>query len=396
MANAQLVYHGLLQRGLPPHIAAAFAGNFRQESNFRPTPWNKRENACGLAQWRGNRLTGLRHMAGTEQPDLDAQLDYVMHELQGPERAAWGRIQRARTPAEAAELIDRYYERSAGTERAHRVRYANEIYGRYGGTRLPPPPQVGAGTRGTLDAVAAAPTPAYVVSREGIVDDRGVDPFSQLLAAAAAPTRPEITDLSDPNATYGRSATRGAQPYAGIVLHHARGTPESLVRYQHQGDPVRGGHFGYHLYVGRDGQTVQGAPGDRRINHIKGAAAPQRRGAYPNLSNRNALGVSLIGAEEGATPEQEAALQQLVPWLQTEHNIPRGDVYGHGELQTDRMATEGSLAPRFREGGSWYEPAQPAQRVAVASAEPVDPNELMDLLTGGDWYSRRYGSKESA
>ncbi|QRD53042.1 N-acetylmuramoyl-L-alanine amidase [Pseudosulfitobacter pseudonitzschiae] len=79
-----------------------------------------------------------------------------------------------------------------------------------------------------------------------------------------------ILDASDPNFHYGKSATAHAKPFEGIVWHHTREAPlMNMVDYGKRVDPERGGAFGYHYYIGPDGQVVQGAPTDKRTNHIK-------------------------------------------------------------------------------------------------------------------------------
>jgi hypothetical protein len=71
----------------------------------------------------------------------------------------------------------------------------------------------------------------------------------------------------------------------------------TLVKYLHNGDRERGGHFGYHVYVAQDGNVIQGAPLTRTTNHIKGPKSPMRRPGAPSwLSNSTTIGVSIVGA----------------------------------------------------------------------------------------------------
>jgi len=147
-----------------------------------------------------------------------------------------------------------------------------------------------------------------------------------------------IEDRSNPNFVYGELATKNAQAFKGIVFHHtSTASLDNEVAYGKTIDKERGGAFGYHYYIDRDGKVVQGAPLDKRTNHIK-------PGSKTGLTNANALGVSLVGAKDGATPEQLAAAKKLGTAFGDSNNIDPKNIYGHGELQKDRMATEGVAA----------------------------------------------------
>ena len=162
----------------------------------------------------------------------------------------------------------------------------------------------------------------------------------------------QIIDQSDPDFVYGRSASRNAQPFAGLVVHHTADKPiQNLVNYGKSIDRVRGGAFGYHYYVGKDGQIIQGAPLDKRTNHIKPPKHSQRKGSV-GLSNANAIGITLIGAERGATPAQRKAAEQLGRALMAEYNIGADSIFGHGDLQRDRQATEGAEIVGLLRGGA--------------------------------------------
>lgn len=153
-------------------------------------------------------------------------------------------------------------------------------------------------------------------------------------------SRLAINDMSVPDFHYGRTASANAAPLEALVLHHTKPGPvENFVRYGQRVDEQRGGAFGYHFYVGPDGQIYQGAPLDKRTNHIKPPSHPARQGKMPRISNRNALGISLVGGEGGGTPEQRRAAVQLARALMADYGIKK--FVGHGQLQNDRQPTEG-------------------------------------------------------
>jgi hypothetical protein len=88
MISGKDLFQGLMQRGFNRAQAAALVGNMKQESEFRPDVVNPGEGAQGLIQWRLDRLTGLKNYAakkGQEYTDPDAQMDFIVHEMTGPE-----------------------------------------------------------------------------------------------------------------------------------------------------------------------------------------------------------------------------------------------------------------------------------------------------------------------
>lgn len=89
MANdANYVVDGFIARGFTPVQAAVLAGNMQQESGFNPAAHNPKEDAFGGFQWRLDRKSGLENYAaatGRKPDDLDAQMDWVVKEMLGPE-----------------------------------------------------------------------------------------------------------------------------------------------------------------------------------------------------------------------------------------------------------------------------------------------------------------------
>lgn len=121
--NAAYVREGLIKRGMQPHAADGFVMNFQDESGFNTSVLGDNGAAYGLAQWNGPRQRALRDFAaekGMDVSNADLQMDYLMHELQGPESKAWGKIQGANTPGAAAAAVLNYFERPAESHRARR------------------------------------------------------------------------------------------------------------------------------------------------------------------------------------------------------------------------------------------------------------------------------------
>lgn len=174
----------------------------------------------------------------------------------------------------------------------------------------------------------------------------------------------DILYWGNPNARYSVHGTKGLEKPAGIVVHFTRVRPVlHFVRYGHARDFRRGGgSFGYHFYIGRRGGIVQGAPLSRRTNHIKSTKKLQRTRIARHLWNGNAIGISLVGGcdsllrpawrnfsecgSEFVTPEQLRSGLALIRAIQEKYDIPCEEVYGHGELQTDRVNFEGEKLTR--------------------------------------------------
>jgi hypothetical protein len=112
--RAFAVRDGLIRRGMDPETATAFAANALHESSANPnTGPGDRGASHGLFQWRDDRAARYQQLYG-HAPDnapLDEQLDFVMHELSGPESLAKGRIAAAQGAADKAAEVSAAYLR---------------------------------------------------------------------------------------------------------------------------------------------------------------------------------------------------------------------------------------------------------------------------------------------
>lgn len=124
----------LTAAGLPPHVAAGLTGNLMQESgkDINPAAVGDNGNAFGSGQWTGDRKAAYMGFAterGSDPTDFDTQLDFLLHEGQTSEKAAWARIMATKTPEEAALVASKYFWRPGDPRNENRVAYANAIYG---------------------------------------------------------------------------------------------------------------------------------------------------------------------------------------------------------------------------------------------------------------------------
>jgi hypothetical protein len=120
---------GLTARGMPRHIAEAFALNAMDESRMDPgineaaptVPGSR--GGYGLMQWTGPRRRELEAFAaakGVPVSDPNLQMDFLMTELQGPEASAWSKISAAGDTGSAAAAIVNSFLRPAEEHRARR------------------------------------------------------------------------------------------------------------------------------------------------------------------------------------------------------------------------------------------------------------------------------------
>ena len=121
---------GLIERGMPPHIADGFVMNFKDESGLNPgineadpvVPGSR--GGFGLAQWTGPRRVALEKFAaerGASPADTNVQLDFLMTELQGPEAGAARSILAADDAGSAAAAIATDFLRPAPEHLSRRV-----------------------------------------------------------------------------------------------------------------------------------------------------------------------------------------------------------------------------------------------------------------------------------
>lgn len=129
-SNADAIRAGLIERGLPAHVADGFMMNFRDESGLNPGINEKSpvvpgsRGGYGLAQWTGPRRVALEAYAaerGVPVSDTNLQLDFLKSELDGAEANAAKSIMATSNPGEAAAAIARDFLRPAPEHLERRV-----------------------------------------------------------------------------------------------------------------------------------------------------------------------------------------------------------------------------------------------------------------------------------
>jgi hypothetical protein len=129
-AEASVIREGLIARGLPEHVADGFLMNFQDESGFNPgineaaptVPGSR--GGYGLYQLTGPRRVAYEQYAeqlGVDPANVDAQLDFMISELQGPEAKAYQSIMGTQDAGSAAAAIARDFLRPAPEHLNRRV-----------------------------------------------------------------------------------------------------------------------------------------------------------------------------------------------------------------------------------------------------------------------------------
>lgn len=140
--NALVIARRLLAEGYTRGQAAGVLGNFQLESGFNPrineggkvgTPLGV--GGFGVGQWTAGRQKNLINFAkqkGLDPGSIDAQADFLIHELKGPEKRADASLRGAVSPEEAARRFVVDYERAGIPKTEARQKAAREIYEKLG------------------------------------------------------------------------------------------------------------------------------------------------------------------------------------------------------------------------------------------------------------------------
>lgn len=115
-----------MKKGWTREQAMGIVANLEAESGFDPNILGDSGKAYGIAQWRDNRRLRFQKVYGKpiEGSSFQEQLEYVNWELNNTEFTAAAKLRGARTAADAASIVDEYYERSKGIHRNKRMQIA--------------------------------------------------------------------------------------------------------------------------------------------------------------------------------------------------------------------------------------------------------------------------------
>lgn len=132
--NAKIAMDFFTGQGWTPEQAAGLVANLQAESYDRldPAALGDKGRGYGIAQWHGPRQQKFEEIIGVplKGSSLEDQLKFVQWELtnsKSADRQAGNRLKAATTAAEAAAVVDEFYERSSGIHRQRRIAKANAL-----------------------------------------------------------------------------------------------------------------------------------------------------------------------------------------------------------------------------------------------------------------------------
>ena len=121
--------------GLNCASSCGVLGNLYIECSFNPLAYNASENAWGICQWRGGRLSNLQSRYPNSWKTLDSQLHFLVDEFNGMDYSGSktltylkGRANDANGAQEAAQYFAQYFERCASSTYASRKSWAVKFY----------------------------------------------------------------------------------------------------------------------------------------------------------------------------------------------------------------------------------------------------------------------------
>jgi hypothetical protein len=136
-SNGEKIFNYLKKQGLTDEQAAGVIGNLTAESNLDPNALNPNDvgkPAFGLAQWRGSRYEDLIEFSnsnGLDHTTLEAQLPFMMHELESQSWLGYGALQNATTVSDATRVFETKFERPRPGTFGKRYNFAQIAYDLY-------------------------------------------------------------------------------------------------------------------------------------------------------------------------------------------------------------------------------------------------------------------------
>ena len=172
--------------------------------------------------------------------------------------------------------------------------------------------------------------------------------------------------IADYNPNYGQDATKAATPFTHITFHHtasSKGSSDTGVVEAGQRLNADGEQLGYHFYIGRDLKIRQGAPLNKRTNHIGGTTRYAKRAKKKDATftvdqaldllknqktafNENSIGIGIVAADDSDVSSKQVDISmKLTEALANQFKINPANVGGHGHLDNqDKQLTEGTKA----------------------------------------------------
>jgi hypothetical protein len=144
--NTEIAFNYFVDKGLPAFQSAGIVGNLIAESGVDPAK-NQLGGGPGrgIAQWemgaRWDTYLAFAKQKGFKPLTLEPQLQFIWHELNGSESAAFLRLKDAPDVSIAASNFAQYYERPKSHNYSSRISAAKDVLNRYGSSSRKTPLQ---------------------------------------------------------------------------------------------------------------------------------------------------------------------------------------------------------------------------------------------------------------
>lgn len=196
--------------------------------------------------------------------------------------------------------------------------------------------------------------------------------LQQKLSSTKVPNRSKIlkessfsvNDISGSSTMKGKGTPLKNDKY--FILHHTagRGTPQGVVGI------LNSRKLGVQWVIDRDGKIYQTLPKGSFGQHV----APNKASAPSDMSNRTSQGVEIIGSND-----KDILIKQCKSALMIIKDLgySLSNVYGHGEVQSNKMATEGQKCKRYATK-YWSTPIDQLPEVDDELGKDVDPNSKVE------------------
>ena len=276
--------------GLAPHQAAGVVGNLLQESGGGIPSWGPTGDngtAWGSAQWRNERLNGLRQFAqanGMDFKSTEAQQAWMRHELTTSHAHAYDALRSAQSPEDAANAFNKLYEISADTS-GRRAANARALL------------QGGPDALAALNRAAGTPaTPGTgaLSFAEGDGGDTGALDSSNALGSGAL-QQLMSGDKPDKMNTIGSGLMQAGAALAGISSPSQASTLNSAAAAMR-----KDGQSNYKMLMGADG-TLYRMDDSGNVSAVKTASTRQKQFLPAKMKDAN--GNEVAGAFNPQTGE---------------------------------------------------------------------------------------------
>ena len=182
-----------------------------------------------------------------------------------------------------------------------------------------------------------------------------------------------INDISASSKMKGKGKPLKSDKY--FILHHTagRGTPQGVINILNcRRSKTRPGcmTLGIQFIIDRDGQVYRGLPAGSFGQHV----VPDKGSAPADMSNMTSQGVEII-----AKDDKDVLIKQCKSALMLIKDLgySLSTVYGHGEVQSNKMATEGQKCKRYATK-YWSTPIDQLPDVDDELGKDIDPNSKVE------------------